>query len=520
MSKNKTLLEDSVITTLVSLGAQFITFLISAFIAAYYGATSNTDAFFYALSAVLVVNAAVSGVLKSVFTPVFLRFTKTQKQSDKEILASFYLYFTIFLFGLWSIFNTISFIATKYLQIPGMSDRELLFRMIFQLSFMIIFNGFVECFSTTYNSYQKFIIPILTPIIRSAFFIGFVLLTLRNLGVESLSLGNSIAELLHFLLLFILLKWRGFYFGLSLTAHPAVKKMMSISLPSLLSNATTRINEFVDASFIAPVLVGGVTIVNYANKISSIPLMLLSGGFLTVILTHWSLKRDLDNNTALKSSVLNSMLAVGAIFTPIIVTMFVLREPLVKVMYERSNFTSDLSSKTSILVGIYLLGLLPLMLGRILTRAFLTLEDTWTPFWVGNIRAVANTALNFVLISLFGYTGVAMSTALNSLLLFGFMLYKLKNRLQFKFDKEYLLEWMKIVLSGLIVGLLISNLLDVLSARRIYVLEHSVFWEFVSLGILSLIGLFIYISMCYLLKLRKLYELVRVIRGGLKEVQT
>ncbi|PIS23275.1 hypothetical protein COT49_01100 [candidate division WWE3 bacterium CG08_land_8_20_14_0_20_40_13] len=514
MIKERSLFSDSVTTTIASFGAQFLTFVISAFIAAQYGATSKTDAFFYALSAVVVVNAAVSGVLKSVFTSVFLRFVHKEKQNDKEILASFYLYFLIFLFAVWSLFNVSSYLVTIYVAVPGIPDRELLFRVAFQLSFMIIFNGLVECFSTVYNTYQKFIVPILTPILRSFFFIGFVWLTLENIGVESLSIGNSLAEFFHMILLFIILKTRGSYFGLSLNLHPAVRKMMTISLPSFLSNATTRINEFIDASFVAPVIIGGVTIVNYANKISSIPAILLSGGFLTVILTHWSLKKNVDGEDSLKDSVLNSLLAIGTIFIPVLVIMFVLREPLVKLMYERKNFTPELTYKTAMLVGLYLFGLLPLMLGRILTRAFLTLEDTWTPFWVGNIRAVVNVCFNFILIGLFGYIGVAISTSLTSLLLFSFMIIKLRTRLRIIFNKNYLLEWGKIFLSGLITGIAIYELKKLLFDGFVGIVVLGIVEEITAIGSISVTGLLIYLMICYFFKAQKLFELLKLIKKG------
>ncbi|MFH2109444.1 MAG: lipid II flippase MurJ [Patescibacteria group bacterium] len=511
LKARKSLLSDSVSATGANLFAQFFTFLISAIIAAQYGATENTDAFFYALAAVMVVNAAITGVLKSVFTSVFLRFVHKEKQDEKEILGSFYLYFCIFLLVIWSLFNITSYLVTAHVTIPGILDRELLFRMLFELSFLIIASGLVECLSTVYNTYQKYIIPILTPIFRSVVFIAFVWFTKSNLGVESLSIGNSFAELAHLVILFTILKYKGIYFGFKLVFHPAVKRMVTISLPSFLSNATTRINDFVDASFIAPVLVGGVTIINYANKISAIPAILLTGGFLTVILTHWSLKENLEGDDSLKESLLNSLIAVGMIFIPILVAMFVLREPLVKLLYERKNFTPDLTYKTALLTGLYLFGLLPLMLGRILTRAFLVIEDTWTPFWVGNIRAVINVVTNILFIKALGYPGVAVSTSFTSFLLFAFMFVKLKKKIRLAITKEYIVEWGKVLSSGAIAGFAIFSFYKFFVHSSYLYLSLSFIGGVVSLGFFSAYGLLVYLLSCYLLKVKKLTELKQLI---------
>ena len=109
--------------------------------------------------------------------------------------------------------------------------------------------------------------------------------------------------------------------------------------------------------------------------------------------------------------------------------MYFLRLPLVQLMYERKNFTYDLSVSTAQFLGLYLIGTLPLILGRVLTRAFLVMEDTWTPFWVGNFRFILNIVLNITFIKLLGYVGIPISTSVTSFIMFIFMYLVLRKKI-------------------------------------------------------------------------------------------
>jgi putative peptidoglycan lipid II flippase len=184
--------------------------------------------------------------------------------------------------------------------------------------------------------------------------------------------------------------------------------------------------------------------------------------------------------------------------------------PLVELMYQRKNFTSDLTQKTAILVGLYMFGLLPLILGRVLTRAFLVLEDTWTPFWVGNIRTVVNLVANFFFIKFFGYPGIAVSTSVTSFVLFAFMYAKLKSKIRIKGSLELFLNFSKMILSGVVAAFFVhvvyfSFFLSILSGFGRFL---SVF---VGMAISSALGVLVYVCFGLLLKISIIGEAKKVI---------
>ena len=509
MTLNKKIASDSIKTTTVTFLVQSISFVISAIIAALYGATGNTDAYFYALSLVLIFTTGTTGILKSVFIPVFLRFRKEAPKDEKEILGSFYFTFGIFLLGLWGIFVLVSILLTLVFKLHlGGMEPILLGKLLFQMSFLIILTGFVECYSTVYNAYQHFVIPLVTPLIRSLVFIGFVFGTRDFLGVQSLSLGSVFGELVQLSSLVFALRYAGIALSFNLKVHSAVKRMIKIALPTFLSNAMTRVNNLVDGTFIAPLLVGGVTILNYANKISGIPEMLLTGAFLTVILSYWSLSRAEEGMDKVGDSLRKVIVVLGFIFIPLLFFMYFLRLPLVQLMYERKNFTYDLSVSTANFLGVYLIGILPLILGRVLTRAFLVIEDTWTPFWVGNFRFILNIAADLLFIKLLGYIGIPLSTTFTSFVMFIYMYLALRRKIRLGGELSVLYDYVKMIGAGLVSGYIVKLLYGYI----VGVVGLEFIGRLLSLGLSCFVGLAIYIAFNYVCRsksIRLLREIER-----------
>ncbi|MFH1565740.1 MAG: lipid II flippase MurJ [bacterium] len=495
MTLNKKIALDSIRTTSVTFLVQAISFIVSAVIAAFYGATGNTDSYFYALSLVLIFTTGTTGILKAVFIPVFLRFKKESPGEEKEMLGSFYFVFGIFLFGLWGIFVLISVLLTLVFKLHlGGMEPYLLGKLLFQMSLLILLTGLVECYSTVYNAYQHFVIPLITPLIRSLVFIGFVFGTKSFLGVQSLSVGNIIGEFVQLLLLVFALYKAKIPLSLDFKIHKAVRRMIKISLPPFLSNAMTRVNTLVDGTFIAPLLVGGITILNYSSKIAGIPEMLLTGAFLTVILSHWSLSRAEGDMTRVGDSLKKILLILGFIFIPLLSFMYFLRIPLVQVMYERKNFTYELSLGTSRFLGFYLIGVLPLILGRVLTRVFLVMEDTWTPFWVGNLRFVLNIGMNFLFIKFFGFIGIPISTTITSFIMFIYMYLALRKKVKLENELFIAFDYVKMIGAGVISGYVVLLVYGYVVKLAGTAFVGNIF----SLSVSSLVGLIIYLIFNYL----------------------
>lgn len=85
------------------------------------------------------------------------------------------------------------------------------------------------------------------------------------------------------------------------------------------------------------------------------------------------------------------------------VGLIVLREPIVRVLFERGAFDAQATDMTAYAVLFLSLGLLPMALREVISRVYFALQDTVTPMMLGIVAVVINIVLNFVLVRPFAH---------------------------------------------------------------------------------------------------------------------
>jgi len=131
---------------------------------------------------------------------------------------------------------------------------------------------------------------------------------------------------------------------------------------------------------------------------------------------------------------------------------------------------------------------------------FLVIEDTWTPFWVGNFRFVLNILMNFLFVKLLGYIGIPISTTITSFAMFVYMYLALRKKINLAGEFSLAYDYVKMLGAGLISGLLAKALYDyIVGATSSGFLERAVF-----LALSSLAGLGVYLVLNYLFKSKSL----------------
>ena len=286
MSINRAIAKDSIKTSSAAFFMQGAAFVVSVIVARIFGANLQTDAYFLALAVPTIFTAALFGALKAVFIPVYTRYITENPTEEKKLLGS--MYFSFLLFS--SVGFAVLYILAPYYVPPlahGISPegRLLATRLTRELLPLVILRSLIALFASIYNSYHRFLIPIISPIIRTLVLIFFVVYLKGSLGIHALSIGTVVGDFLQLLVLLAIMRSHGIYLGLSFGIHPAFRRMARLSAPPVLGNLVLEFNPVVDKIMIASTAVGSVTALNYASKLTDIPLVLLgAGGFMTVIL--------------------------------------------------------------------------------------------------------------------------------------------------------------------------------------------------------------------------------------------
>jgi putative peptidoglycan lipid II flippase len=99
-----------------------------------------------------------------------------------------------------------------------------------------------------------------------------------------------------------------------------------------------------------------------------------------------------------------------------------LREPIVRLLFERDQFSAESTLRVANVLMYYSLGLLAYSGIKVLTSAFYSLKDTQTPVKAGAVGFFLNVVLNLILMWPLKEGGIALATAISSFVNLGILL--------------------------------------------------------------------------------------------------
>ncbi len=192
---------------------------------------------------------------------------------------------------------------------------------------------------------------------------------------------------------------------------PAVKRLLALMLPGMLSAGALQINIFVGSS-IASWQEGAFSYLYYADRVYQLPLGLIGIAIGIVLLPDLARKlRAGNDNQAMHS--LNRGLEFALLLTlPATVALIVVAGPVIGGLFQHGRFGAADAAATAAALVAFAWGLPAYVLVKILQPAFYAREDTVTPFRYSVVSVVANIVLSLVLFWQFRHVGIALATAL------------------------------------------------------------------------------------------------------------
>jgi putative peptidoglycan lipid II flippase len=121
-----------------------------------------------------------------------------------------------------------------------------------------------------------------------------------------------------------------------------------------------------------------------------------------------------DDRRALQATLSFALRLAGFVTMPAAVGLFVLREPLVRVLYQRGQFGAPETAETAWALGFYAVGLVGFASVKIAVQAFYALGDTRTPVKVAVGAMVLNSVLALALALPLRHGGLALATSCSS----------------------------------------------------------------------------------------------------------
>ena len=425
-----------------------------------FGAGIETDAFFIAFMIPNLLRTFLGeGALNSAFIPIFVEYLTNHDRKKAEYFASNVLNILIIILiivvvlGIWGAPLLINIIAI------GFKSNMYKYQLAITLTRIIFpYIGFVAVaalFMGILNSYNHFLVPALAPAMLNISVIVFALTLSYKYGIFAIAWGVILGGIGQALIQTPVLVRKKIKYSFVVDFNdPGVKKLLKLLVPVMIGLTITQINIVVDRTIASTLIDGSISALYYSNRLVQFPL----GAFgiaISIAVFPTLAKQMAKNNIAeFKKSLLFGLRILLFITVPSAVGLIVLKDSLIRLIYEHGIFSRIASNMTASALLYYSIGLFAYACVRLITMSFYALKDTKTPVKIGIYIVFINIALDLILVRYLAHSGLALATSVAAILNLIVLLKVLQDKIGDFELKSQLSFLVKIIVSSIFLGII------------------------------------------------------------------
>ena len=426
MSEKKEILKSASIISLVTIVSRVLGYVRDQRITLLLGTTLSADSFVLAYRIPNLFRRLVGeGTVAASFVPVFTTYMRERSREELWDFAN-KLFWTLAL--VLSVFTVLGVIFSRQVIVPfptatdiqvGWAEAIALNRIIFPYMFFV---GLAALGMGILNCFNNFALPASTTVLLNFSIIAFsTAMVWRHFQspAVSLAVGVLVGGSLQFLILVPQMVRRGmrFDFGISFS-HPGIRSVARVIFPRFFGLGISQINFFVDTYFAKAARMprGSLTALYVADRVMELVLGGYAIAVATAILPMMAHQAAANNYDGLKKTLTFAVRIVAYITVPASVGLMILREPIIRVLFQHGQFVAESTRLTARPLLYYAIGLPALACVKLIVPAFYSARDTKTPVIVASISFVLNIVLNIIFLQFlfrrFQNGGPALATAL------------------------------------------------------------------------------------------------------------
>ena len=486
-------------------------------VANYFGITKVMDAFYAAITVPNLINSVLLSTFGAVFIPIFIRYKLKDKNEANHIssvitnyLFIFFIFASLFLyiFAPWII--RFGFHGLKPETI------NLAIKMLRIVCFTLILSGLIGIMTGILNAFEHFAWPAFSQMFITISTILFILFFVKELSIFTLIYGLLVGLILQFLFLIPITKGKGYYHYFDFNRkHPAIKEMISLGFIFFIAIIASQLNIVVDrimASYLAP---GSIAALGYAGKLVQVPLVIFSSSIAIAVFPFFSSQVAENKIEELKDSVTKSIRMSGFILIPLTVILVILAKPIIRLLFQRGMFDSHATNLTSVILICYSFQFFFYTVGMILGRVFLAFQDANIILMSAIISATLNIFFNFLFVKIITppAAGIALSTSMVYFIVTLCLFLLLKKRKIYLHGKYILDGIIKTGVSSIIAGIGVTLVFYL--CKKMIILP-SIMNQIIRLGIISAIGIIIFVVCSLAFRIEEIYKLKEIIYSKIK----
>ncbi|HZG84927.1 murein biosynthesis integral membrane protein MurJ [Paenibacillus sp.] len=503
-------LKIGVILLFVTTVTRLLGFIRETIIAANFGASGVTDAFFIAVSIPNIIFTTISTTLGVIIVP-----TLTKISVRNPILFNQYSSFFFFLLlGIVFLISSIGIFLSPIIVNSLFNNLKYpeLAIMLTALYFPCLIPMTLNHYFSSFLQVKKIlIIPTLTQLLSNLVVVATAIYFSKTVGIKAVIVGTLIGLLLQTLILFgfsrnsdFKLSVKGKLGNIRDFLNEDIKKIA----PILITTFVIQLNLLMDRFLGSFLTEGSISSLSYAFKINDFITGVIITAFGAILYPDFAELHQKNKIEDLKKLVFGSVRVIFLVTIPLVLGTIVYSEEIVRILFGYGNFDVDDITSTALCLLCYTLAIPFLILTSVLSRYYYAIEDIKTVLFNSLYYTVLNIVLSISLVNYLGARGIALAFSISSFVGAVMLLIKSHRRLAL-FNLPELAKFLIKVMSAAII------MVGLLYCFKTFVNIN----EIVEMGIGVFIGLGLYILFTLLLKVSDAQLLVKTLvnRGKKKQ---
>lgn len=422
----------------------------------YYGASSISDAYLISITIPYVIFGFVATGLAAGFIPMYSKIL----QDEGEIRA---VRFTSNLMNVLIVICTVLiFIGLLFTDqivkvfASGFAGQTFVLAVQFtKISFLAIyFTGITGICSGYLQIKGNYLIPALIALPMNLLIIISIIIS-PHTNILVLAAGFVTAAASQVLLMIpFMYKNKYKHYPIFRVKDRLIINMMHLVMPIIMGMSVHQINVLVDRTMASQIAIGGISALNYADRLNGFVLGIFVLSITTVIypiISKMAAEKDVNG---LKKVLSEAITGINLMVMPITVGSMVFAVPIVSILFGRGAFDHQALSMTSSALFFYSIGMVAYGLRDVLSRAFYSMQDTKIPMINAAIGMTLNIVLNIILSKYLGIGGLALATAIAAMATSILLVISLRKKIGPFGIRDITVSFLKIIFASLIMGLL------------------------------------------------------------------
>lgn len=478
----------AIIIFISSILSKIIGFLREVLIGKFYGATAITDAFFISLTIPWTLFGVISTGILSAYLPVYSTMYNIDKKKSEAFTSNLLTIVTIIIVPIFYIF--IYLFSKDLIGLFGKNLNEQEINIAVQFlrisSLVLFFTGILAIWTGKLQFHNLFLAIPLSGIVLNIVIIFFIYAS-KYYSIYFLPLSIVMGNLFQFMIILIYMKKKkvmNYRFKLKINDEN-LNDFSKMIVPIMISASSAQIIYFIDQVIASRIITGGVSLINYTQKINEVFLQLFLFTIITLVFPKLS---KLSNEPILFNKVLTKTIdIISFLCIPLVVFCVSNGHYIIEMIYGGDAFSIEEKNTMSILLSFYVSSIFLIGYRDILNKALFALKISKITMYLSIIILVINVVLSLQLSKILGIISIPISGLISNLIAIIFLSVYLKRKINFKILSK---KSISIFLNSLICSLIAISITKI-TERTLFNEVNDFFVLFGNFSVFCAIFLFV-----------------------------